>query len=136
MADVAYRSCYNPKTKKYFGFPDNYVPDPVNWRRDYWTEAGFSRGPTTWENVRRAAPRLRAQNHPIGIGMSNEIDSNMALMAMMMCFGSFIQNRDHRVTLNTPKRPSRYSTSHGISSGTECRTRSSRGPRRRTTRRS
>jgi multiple sugar transport system substrate-binding protein len=103
MADVAYRSCYNPKTKKYFGFPDNYAPDPVNWRRDYWTEAGFPRGPQTWETVRRAAPRLRAQNHPIGIGMSNEIDSNMALMAMMMCFGSFIQNRDHRVTLNSRK---------------------------------
>jgi hypothetical protein len=58
MADVAYRSCYNPRTKKYFGFPDNYAPDPVNWRRDYWSEVGFSRGPTTWENVRRAAPRL------------------------------------------------------------------------------
>jgi multiple sugar transport system substrate-binding protein len=103
MADVCYRSCYNPRTKKYFGFPDNYAPDPVNWRRDYWTEAGFSRGPTTWENVRRAAPRLRAQNHPIGIGMSNEIDSNMALMALMMCYGSFIQNREHRVTINTKK---------------------------------
>jgi multiple sugar transport system substrate-binding protein len=51
--------------------------------------------------VRRAAPRLRAQGHPIGIGMSNEIDSNMALMAMMMCFGSFIQDRRHRVTLNS-----------------------------------
>jgi multiple sugar transport system substrate-binding protein len=103
MADVCYRSCFNPRTKKYFGFPDNYAPDPVNWRRDYWSEAGFPRGPQSWEAVRRAAPRLRAQNHPIGIGMSNEIDSNMALMALMMCFGSFIQNREHRVTLNTRK---------------------------------
>ena len=40
-------------------------------------------------------------NNPIGIGMSNEIDSNMALMAMMMCFGSFIQNKEQRVTLNS-----------------------------------
>jgi multiple sugar transport system substrate-binding protein len=39
--------------------------------------------------------------NPIGIGMSNEIDSNMALMAMMMCFGSFIQNREQRVVLNS-----------------------------------
>jgi multiple sugar transport system substrate-binding protein len=51
--------------------------------------------------VRRAAPRLKAIGHPIGIGMSNEIDSNMALMALMMCYGSFIQNRAHRVTINT-----------------------------------
>ena len=101
MADVAYRSCYNPKTKKYHGFPDSYAPDPVNWRRDKWREIGFGGGPTTWDVVRRAAPRLRRIGHPIGIGMSNEIDSNMALMAMMMCFGSFIQNRQQRVTLNT-----------------------------------
>jgi multiple sugar transport system substrate-binding protein len=39
--------------------------------------------------------------NPIGLGMSNEIDSNMALMAMMMTFGSFIQNREHRVVLNS-----------------------------------
>ena len=99
MVDVCYRSSYNPRTKKYHGFPDSYAPDPVNWRTDYWGEVGSR--PTTWDRVLRAAPRLRANGHPIGIGMSNEIDSNMALMAMMMCFGSFIQSRDHRVILNT-----------------------------------
>ncbi len=99
MKTVARKSTYNPRTKKYFAFSDNYVPDPVNWRRDLWGEAGFR--PSTWENVLKAAPKLRAMNNPIGIGMSNEIDSNMALMAMMMCFGSFIQNREHRVVLNS-----------------------------------
>jgi multiple sugar transport system substrate-binding protein len=99
MADVCYRSSYNPKTKRYHGFPDFYAPDPVNWRTDYWGEVGVK--PTTWDNVLKAAPKLRANGHPIGIGMSNEIDSNMALMALMMCFGAFVQNRDQRVTLNS-----------------------------------
>jgi multiple sugar transport system substrate-binding protein len=99
MADVCYRSSYNPKTKRYHGFPDFYAPDPVNWRTDYWGEVGVK--PTTWDNVLKAAPKLRANGHPIGIGMSNEIDSNMAMMALMMCFGSFIQNADQRVTLNS-----------------------------------
>jgi multiple sugar transport system substrate-binding protein len=99
MADVAYRSTYNPRTKKYFAFSDTYAPDPVNWRTDLWGEIGAR--PTTWENVARAAPRLRAKGNPVGIGMSNEIDSNMALIALMMCYGGFIQNREQRVTLNT-----------------------------------
>jgi multiple sugar transport system substrate-binding protein len=99
MANVAFRSCYNPRTRKYFGFPDNYAPDPVNYRTDLWRQVGTR--PTTWNNVLRAAPRLRQMNNPIGLGMSNEIDSNMFLMALMMCFGSFIQNRDHRVVLNS-----------------------------------
>jgi multiple sugar transport system substrate-binding protein len=99
MVDVCYRSAYNPKTKRYHGFPDNYAPDPVNYRIDLWGQIGMR--PTTWDNVLRAAPRLKAIGNPIGLGMSNEIDSNMFLMALMMCFGSFIQSKDHRVILNT-----------------------------------
>jgi multiple sugar transport system substrate-binding protein len=99
MVDVCYRSAYNPKTKRYHGFPDNYAPDPVHYRTDLWGEIGLK--PTTWDNVLKAAPRLRASGHPIGLGMSNEIDSNMFLMALMMCFGSYIQSKDHRVILNT-----------------------------------
>jgi multiple sugar transport system substrate-binding protein len=99
MKDVARKATYNPRTKKYFAFSDNYVPDPVNWRSDLWGEAGYR--PTTWDNVLKAAPKLREMGHPIGIGMSNEIDSNMALMAMMMCFGSFIQNEQQRVRLKS-----------------------------------
>jgi multiple sugar transport system substrate-binding protein len=99
MKNVALKATYNPKTKKYFAFSDNYAPDPCNYRTDHWGEVGLK--PTSWDNVLKAAPKLKAIGHPIGIGMSNEIDSNMALMAMMMCFGSFIQNKDQRVVLNS-----------------------------------
>jgi multiple sugar transport system substrate-binding protein len=99
MADVCHRSTYNPRTKRYFGFPDNYAPDPVNYRIDLWREVGAK--PTTWDAVLKAAPRLRAKGNPIGLGMSNEIDSNMFLLSLMMCFGSFVQNREGRVTLNS-----------------------------------
>ena len=99
MANVVHRSIYNPKTKRYFGFADNYAPDPLNYRIDEWRAVGLK--PTTWDNVLKAAPRLRARGHPIGLGMSNEIDSNMFLMSLMMCFGGFIQSREHRVILNS-----------------------------------
>ena len=92
-------STYNPKTKKYFGVSDNYVPDPVVWRHDLWN--GIGEAPTTWEHVRKAAPKLKAAGHPIGIGMSNELDSNMANIAFMMCFGSFIQNEENRLTIKS-----------------------------------
>jgi multiple sugar transport system substrate-binding protein len=98
MGDLAYKSTYNPKTKKYFGVSDNYVPDPVVWRHDLWNGVGET--PSTWDHVRKAAPKLKAAGHPIGIGQSNELDSNMALMAFMMCFGSFIQNEKNQLTLN------------------------------------
>src|SRR6266516_5747665 len=100
MGDLALKSTYNPKTKKYFGVSDNYVPDPVVWRHDLWNGVGET--PSTWDHVRRAAPKLKAAGHPIGIGQSSgDLDSNMALMAFMMCFGSFIQNEKNQLTLNS-----------------------------------
>jgi multiple sugar transport system substrate-binding protein len=92
-------STYNPKTKKYFAVSDSYVPDPVIWRRDLWN--GVDEAPYTWDHVRKAAPKLKAAGHPIGIGQSQELDSNMALLAFMMCFGSFVQNASNRPTLNS-----------------------------------
>src|SRR4051794_13328885 len=97
--DLAKRATYNPKTKKYFAVSDNYVPDPVVWRHDLWN--GIGEAPFTWDHVRKAAPKLKALGHPIGIGQSQELDSNMALIAFLMCFGSFIQNESNRPTLNT-----------------------------------
>jgi len=99
MKGVSRRSAYNPKTKKWFGWPDNYVPDPIHYRKDLWGDVGIK--PTTWDNVSRAAPKLKANGHPIGIGMSNELDSNMALIALLMCFGAYIQNSHAQVTLNS-----------------------------------
>ena len=101
MITVCDRSTYNPKTKKRFGFPDNWVPDPVHWRKDLWDEAGFE--PNTWDDVRQAGPALKAAGHPLGIGISQDIDANMALIAQMMCFGSFIQDEESNVTINSPE---------------------------------
>jgi multiple sugar transport system substrate-binding protein len=97
LGPVGKRSTYNPKTKKYFGFADNYVPDPIHYRKDFWGEVGLR--PTSWENIRKAAPKLKAMGHPVGIGMSNELDSNMALIALLQNFGSFIQSSDARVKI-------------------------------------
>jgi multiple sugar transport system substrate-binding protein len=101
IGSLGKRATYNPKTKKWFAFADNYVPDPVVWRRDLWNGVGIA--PSSWENVRKAAPKLKAAGHPIGIGQSAELDSNMALMAFMMCFGSYVQNAKHQVTIKSKR---------------------------------
>ena len=42
--DLAHKSTFNPKTKKYFAFSDAYSPDPGNWHKDWWAEAGYPNG--------------------------------------------------------------------------------------------
>ncbi|MGE5275272.1 MAG: ABC transporter substrate-binding protein [Verrucomicrobiota bacterium] len=95
---IAKNSTYDPKSKKYFAVSDSYVPDPVVWRHDLWN--GIGEAPYTWDHVRKAAPKLKALGHPIGIGQSQELDSNMALYAFLMCFGSFVQNDSNRPAMN------------------------------------
>jgi multiple sugar transport system substrate-binding protein len=98
---IARASTYNAKTKKYFAVSDSYVPDPVVWRKDLWN--GVGEAPYTWDHVRKAAPKLKAAGHPIGIGQSQELDSNMALYAFLMCFGSFVQHANNRVDFDVKK---------------------------------
>jgi multiple sugar transport system substrate-binding protein len=98
--DLGRRSTYNPRTEKYFGVADYFVPAPIIWRHDLWNEIGQS--PATWEHVREAAPRLKAAGHPIGIGLANDPDSNVALLSLLMCFGSYLQDASGRPTLDSP----------------------------------
>jgi multiple sugar transport system substrate-binding protein len=93
MSRVARKSTYNPRTKQFYGFPDDYAPDPVQYRRSYLQEAGVSLN--SWESLRQGAPKLKAIGHPVGLGMSNEIDSNM----LLYCYGGFIQNEENRIVI-------------------------------------
>ncbi len=98
MAKVAKKSTYNPRTKQFFGFPETYAPDPVQYRRSHLQQAGVSLN--TWDDLRRGAARLKEQGHPVGLGMSNEIDSNMLLTSLLYCYGGFIQNEANRIVFN------------------------------------
>ena len=115
MTDVAYKSTYNPKTKRYYGVADNYVPDPIHYRKSMWFNVGIA--PNTWDNVRRAAPKLKAAGHPVGLGMSNELDSNMMLMSLLYCYGAALQTVDgRRRTSAIPALPTPRSATSSTSS--------------------
>src|SRR5262249_14649436 len=43
--DLAVKSTYNPKTKKYFAFSPSFTPDPVNYRVDLFGAVGMPGGP-------------------------------------------------------------------------------------------
>ena len=68
--DLAKRSTYNPKTKKYFAFSDSYVPDPGNYRQDLWSQVGFPEGPDTWDDLRKGGKAIKDKlGNPVGIGL-------------------------------------------------------------------
>lgn len=90
----------NPKTRKYFGFPQFWTAFPVNYRVDLWDQIGMK--PGTWDDVLRGAPRLKASGHPIGFAFSNDVDANWSLMSLMAAYGSSVQDEVSGVTINSP----------------------------------
>jgi multiple sugar transport system substrate-binding protein len=100
--DLAHKSTYNPKTKRYFAFSDSYAPDPGNWYKDWWADAGFPNGPDTWDDLRTGAKKIKDKTgHPCGIGLSQELDTSMAMRALLWSFGGAEQDEAGNVTINS-----------------------------------
>ena len=98
------KSTLNPRTKKYFAFSDSYVPDPGDYRQDLWAQVGYPNGPDTWDDVRKGAKAIKEKlGNPCGIGLSQELDTNMAMRAILWSFGGAEQDPDGRVTINSPQ---------------------------------
>jgi multiple sugar transport system substrate-binding protein len=98
--DLAIKSTYNPRTKKYFGFSDSYVPDPINWRKSLFDEVGMK--PDTWDDIRIAGKKIKDKhNVPVGIGLAQEIDTAMAMRAILYSFGASEQDEQGRLVLGS-----------------------------------
>jgi len=98
--DLAVKSTFNLKTKKYFAFSDAYVPDPGNYRKDLWSQVGLPNGPDTWSELLAGGIRIKQKfGNPVGLGLSQETDTNMAMRALLWSFGGAEQDETGRVTL-------------------------------------
>ena len=105
ILELCRRSAFSPVTNRWFGVSDNYVPDPGDYLKSVWTDAGMPDGPVAWEDLVTVAPRIKAKHPeiqiPIGIGMSQELDSNMATRAMLWSFDGSIQDANENVVLRS-----------------------------------
>jgi multiple sugar transport system substrate-binding protein len=113
--DLAVKSTYNPKTRKYFAFSDSFVPDPVNYRSDLWGDIGMK--PDTWDNVRIGGKRIKDKTGiPVGIGLSAELDTAMAMRAIMYSFGAHEQDVEGNLAINSKElfKPQPHAAPQGV----------------------
>ena len=97
-------SSYNPHTDKFYAFAPGWVPDPGNYRKSLWEPAGFADGPTSWEELLEAGTEIKkSEGVQLGLGMSQEIDSNMAAHALLWSHGASIQDENENVVLDSPQ---------------------------------
>ena len=100
--DLAVKSTYNPKTKKYFAFSPSFTPDPVNYRQDLFGAVGMPQGPRSWDDVRRKGAEIKKRfGNPVGVGLANEIDTGMAMRTIMYSFGAHEQDEAGNLALDS-----------------------------------
>jgi multiple sugar transport system substrate-binding protein len=104
MHPLCRRSSYNPNTKKFYAFCPGWTIDPGNYRKSLWEKAGKPEGPSTWEDLVVYGGKIkRDQGIQLGIGMSPELDSNMAGRALLWSHDSGIQDANENVVLDNPR---------------------------------
>jgi hypothetical protein len=78
------------------------VPDPGDYRASMWQKVGLPNGPASWDQLLSGGARIKSEQHtPVGIGMSQELDSNMVGRALLWSFGGAVQDAHENVTLNS-----------------------------------
>jgi len=97
-------SSYNPNTKKFYSFCPGWTIDPGCYRKSLWEKAGKGSGPETWEDLISYGGKIKKdQGIQLGIGLSQELDSNMAARGLLWSYDTSIQDKKENVVLNNPK---------------------------------
>ncbi|GMQ79032.1 MAG: ABC transporter substrate-binding protein [Anaerolineae bacterium] len=104
QAETCTANSYLPANDMWYGYCHAWVPDPGDYDIALWTEAGFPDGPETWDDLLVGGTKIKNDfGVPVGLGLSPEIDSNMAMRAIIWSFGGSIQDENECVTINSPE---------------------------------
>jgi multiple sugar transport system substrate-binding protein len=97
-------SSYLPATDTYYGFSPAWVPDPANYDKAMWEQVGYPDGPQTWADLLDGGAKIRDQlGVPLGLGMSPELDSRLAMRSIIWSHGGSIQDENECVVINSPE---------------------------------
>jgi multiple sugar transport system substrate-binding protein len=104
QAPTCKASSYLPVLDQYYGFCHGYVPDPGDYVISMWSAVGYPDGPSTYDELLDGGKKVREEfGVPLGIGLSPELDSEMANRAVIWSFGGSIQDENENVVLNSPE---------------------------------
>jgi len=100
--ELAHKSTFNPRTKKYFAFSDSYLPAVFACLRDPWVGEGLPFGPFDYDTLRSVGRKIReGSGVPCGLGLAQELSSNIALHAILWSFGGVVQDEHGQIAIDS-----------------------------------
>jgi ABC-type glycerol-3-phosphate transport system substrate-binding protein len=102
--ELCRKSSFNPSTGRFYAYSPGWVPDPGNFRKSLWEPVGFPQGPSSWDDLLKGGAEIKkSKGVQMGLGMSQEIDSNMVLRGLMWTYGASIHDQNENVVINSPE---------------------------------
>jgi multiple sugar transport system substrate-binding protein len=102
IPQLAYRSTFNPKNKKYFAFADFWAPSPLHFYQDYWGEVGMPLGPVHYTGLRVGGRHLRDKfGIPSGLAFTPTLEGNVTLHTIFYAFRAWILDGNENVLFNS-----------------------------------
>src|SRR5215471_7112937 len=84
IQQLAHRSTFNLKTRKYFAFADFWMPSPLHFFQDYWAEVGMPLGPVHYDSLFSGGKRMRDKvGIPCGLAFSPTLEGNVTLHSIL-----------------------------------------------------
>ena len=100
--ELGHKSSFNPATGQYFAFVDSWIPFPVHYFGDYWSEINTPYGPTNYDTLRAGSRKIRAAHGiPCGLALAPGLESNITLHSLLWAFRTSIHDEDGNVTINS-----------------------------------
>jgi multiple sugar transport system substrate-binding protein len=102
IPQLAFRSTFYPRTKKYFAFSDFWMPAPLHFFQDRWAEVGMPLGPISYTDLRAGGRKLRAQSGiPCGLAFSPTLEGNVTLHTMLYAFRAWVMDASGNALFDT-----------------------------------
>lgn len=101
IQQLAHRSTLNFKTKTYFAFADFWVPSPMHFFYDYWSQIGMPLGPGTYGSLLGGAKQIREQlGIPCGLAFSPTLEGNVTLHTILYAFRALLSDGSESILFN------------------------------------
>jgi multiple sugar transport system substrate-binding protein len=101
IQQLAHRSTFNFKNKKYFAFADFWMASPLHFFQDYWAQVGMPLGPVHYGSLLSGGKAIREKlGIPSGFAFSPTLEGNVTLHTVLYSHRAWILDDRGNVSFN------------------------------------
>jgi len=102
--DFCRQDALDVATGRMYGFTHGYAPTALNYRPTLWQASGMPQGPRQWDDLASGGANIwNKQGIELGLGMSDDLDSNTTVLIALWAYGASLQDENGAITINSPE---------------------------------